>query len=269
MYLYIQLTLNKCTTDICCQMANFSERLVQGECQSCPELYDNEKQQCTTCQALYGEWSYYLKGSCNCGGGSVSKNTYCDDCWQRRMIVYNNKCVLCSQFDKNAYYEFQNRCACVKNLTFNNFKCHWYSSYQQRVIIISTVLSFALLVSIILFIVFKILSKYYIFSLAHVLNINTLICNDVAEPLHHFLSKITSTRKLRLYWSPFFSDHISFPFQPTINNKKTAAFLSNQYTNASRYHTSNLLTEYKNKEKTSQIRLYIVYTRQEQIIFTI
>ncbi|CAL6085363.1 Hypothetical_protein [Hexamita inflata] len=155
MYLYIQLTLNKCTTDICCQMANFSERLVQGECQSCPELYDNEKQQCTTCQALYGEWSYYLKGSCNCGGGSVGKNTYCDDCWQRRMIVYNNKCMLCSQFDKNAYYEFQNRCACVKNLTFNNFKCHWYSSYQQRVIIISTVLSFALLVSIILFIVFK------------------------------------------------------------------------------------------------------------------
>ncbi|CAL6063578.1 Hypothetical_protein [Hexamita inflata] len=155
MYLYIQLTLNKCTTDICCFKANLSEHLVQGECQSCPELYDYDKQQCTTCQLLYGEWSYYLKGDCYCGGGSVGKNTYCDDCWQRRMIVYNNQCVTCASFDKNAYYEYQNRCACVKNLEFNNFKCHWYSSAQQRVIIISTVFSFALLVSIILFIVFK------------------------------------------------------------------------------------------------------------------
>ncbi|CAL6002534.1 Hypothetical_protein [Hexamita inflata] len=93
MYLYIQLTLNKCTTDICCFKANLSEHLVQGECQSCPELYDYDKQQCTTCQALYGEWSYYLKGDCYCGGGSVGKNAYCDDCWQRRMIVYNNQCV--------------------------------------------------------------------------------------------------------------------------------------------------------------------------------
>ncbi|CAL6031743.1 Hypothetical_protein [Hexamita inflata] len=136
MYLYIQLTLNKCTTDICCFKANLSEHLVQGECQSCPELYDYDKQQCTTCQLLYGEWSYYLKGDCYCGGGSVGKNTYCDDCWQRRMIVYNNQCVTCASFDKNAYYEYQNRCACVKNLEFNNFKCHWYSSAQQRVIII-------------------------------------------------------------------------------------------------------------------------------------
>ncbi|CAL6002486.1 Growth_factor receptor cysteine-rich domain superfamily [Hexamita inflata] len=96
-----------------------------------------------------------MDGNCNCGGGSVGRNTFCEDCWAKSMIVIDNSCVSCSSFDKNAFYNFENICSCFKGLSFVNFRCRWYSSRQQRVIIISSVLSFAFLVFIILFVVSK------------------------------------------------------------------------------------------------------------------
>ncbi|CAL6031657.1 Hypothetical_protein [Hexamita inflata] len=96
-----------------------------------------------------------MNGNCNCGGGSVGKNTFCEDCWAKSMIVIDNSCMSCSYFDKNAFYNFENICSCFKGLSFVNFRCRWYTSRQQRVIIISSALSFAFLLFIILFIVFK------------------------------------------------------------------------------------------------------------------
>ncbi|CAL6063520.1 Hypothetical_protein [Hexamita inflata] len=153
--MYLQITLNVCTTDICCQIENINTHYIQGECRTCQEIYNYQKQVCTTCKAQFGEWSYYMNGNCFCGGGSAGTNTYCDDCWGRKMIVYNEQCVQCSKFDENAYYDTKNYCACVKGLRFIDFKCKYYISFQTRVVIISIIVTILLLASIFIFIVFK------------------------------------------------------------------------------------------------------------------
>ncbi|CAL6011237.1 Growth_factor receptor cysteine-rich domain superfamily [Hexamita inflata] len=151
MYLYIQVTLNKCTTEECCYTQNYSEHFIQGECQPCQEIFDYDNNVCTTCKALYGKYSYFMNGNCNCGGGSVGKNTICEDCWAKSMIVIDNSCMSCSYFDKNAFYNFENICSCFKGLSFVNFRCRWYTSRQQRVIIISSVLTHTRILMVLVF----------------------------------------------------------------------------------------------------------------------
>ncbi|CAL6063512.1 Growth_factor receptor cysteine-rich domain superfamily [Hexamita inflata] len=153
------MILNQCQTDSCCQIIDFNTHLVHGECQTCSEVYDYDNQVCATCKDLYGEYSYYMNESCHCGGGSVGTNTICENCWLKQLVVNDNMCIQCSQFDKNALYLFENSCTCTSPYIFYNFRCKYFISAEVRMIIVSSVLSFALLVLIALIILYFIFKR--------------------------------------------------------------------------------------------------------------